>query len=387
MVNRADARRAAEAYRATDRATKAHAASEPLWLPVGWLAVVMMLTSAAPSLGAESGWRARGSSSSHRHETRFRPVDYQSDIAGPVARVANRSDAAADRILENGYRIAQQGPALQNADPLREMIERPFGLPEPEETPAPQEEPDDAGSLFDDLPEDPFDEPMMEEPADEPTVEDEPQDEWTVEPGEPVPEPTTDLPFDLEPVDPEPAYEAPTRDTYVPPPVTYDSRLDETRAEAEKDCAEELAALKAKRLDTIDLEIGIAGVEGEDFPFICSVDDGALFEQRDWAEITYMWKASALCHKPLYFEDVHLERYGHSWGPCVQPIISGAHFFGRIPVLPYCMGLKAPNECVYALGHYRPGNCAPYMIDPVPFTWRAALYQTGGVFGVAGFLP
>ena len=77
-----------------------------------------------------------------------------------------------------------------------------------------------------------------------------------------------------------------------------------------------------------------------------------------------MWKASALCHKPLYFEDEALERYGHSWGPCLDPLVSGAHFFCKLPVLPYCMGVHPPNECMYALGHYRPGNCAPYMMRP-----------------------
>ncbi|MGI9454926.1 MAG: hypothetical protein ACR2NU_00095, partial [Aeoliella sp.] len=87
------------------------------------------------------------------------------------------------------------------------------------------------------------------------------------------------------------------------------------------------------------------------------------------------------------FEQHHLERYGHSWGPCLQPIVSGAHFFTRLPVLPYCKGLYPPNECIYPLGHYRPGNCAPYMVDPIPFTWRAALFQAGATVGTAGVLP
>ena len=66
-----------------------------------------------------------------------------------------------------------------------------------------------------------------------------------------------------------------------------------------------------------------------------------------------------LCHKPLYFEDVQLERYGHMAGPWVQPFVSCADFFLRIPILPYEMGLEPPNECIYALGYYRPGSCAP----------------------------
>ena len=100
-----------------------------------------------------------------------------------------------------------------------------------------------------------------------------------------------------------------------------------------------------------------------------------------------MWKASALCHKPLYFEDASLERYGHSWGPCLDPFVSGAHFFGTLPALPYCMGLHPPNECMYALGHYRPGNCAPYMIPPVPLSLRAAAVQTAATTGAIFIIP
>lgn len=153
-----------------------------------------------------------------------------------------------------------------------------------------------------------------------------------------------------------------------------------------QNCAEALAELKSSTIAEIDLSIGAEGVEGSDYPVECSIDDGAPFVQRDWPEVTYMWKASALCHKPLYFEQAHLERYGHSWGPVVQPFVSGAHFFTRLPVLPYCMGLTAPNECIYTLGYYRPGSCAPYMIEPIGFTWRAAALEaaawTGGAFAI-----
>ncbi len=84
---------------------------------------------------------------------------------------------------------------------------------------------------------------------------------------------------------------------------------------------------------------------------------------------------------------MQLERYGHDWGPALQPIMSGAHFFGTIPILPYKMGLETPQECVYSLGYYRPGSCAPYMITQPGFTWRAAAFQTGAVTGVAAAVP
>ena len=102
------------------------------------------------------------------------------------------------------------------------------------------------------------------------------------------------------------------------------------------------------------------------------------FAARSWAPTTFAWTAAGTCHKPLYFEDVQLERYGHTWGPLWQPIISSAHFFATVPLLPYLMGVDPPRECQYTLGYYRPGNCAPYMLDPFPVSLRGAI--TAGTF-------
>jgi hypothetical protein len=170
-------------------------------------------------------------------------------------------------------------------------------------------------------------------------------------------------------------------------PNTDDPTLSDEGRDAQANCERELAALKSRTLDQVDLSIAVAGDPGEDFPVECSIDDGTWHEGRCWTETTYMWKASALCHKPLYFEDAALERYGHSWGPCLDPFVSGAHFFGTLPALPYCMGLHPPNECMYALGHYRPGNCAPYMIPPVPLSLRAAAVQTAATTGAIFIIP
>ena len=114
---------------------------------------------------------------------------------------------------------------------------------------------------------------------------------------------------------------------------------------------------------------------------------GETFEPRQWVESTYTWTASALCHKPLYFEEEQLERYGHSAGPYVQPIVSGAHFFATIPLLPYKMGINPPDECQYALGYYRPGNCAPYLVSPFPLSVRGGLIQAGVATGLVFLIP
>jgi hypothetical protein len=128
-----------------------------------------------------------------------------------------------------------------------------------------------------------------------------------------------------------------------------------------------------------ELTTNIVPSEGE-LPQDCPLGN-AVFQTRAFSPITYTWTASGLCHKPLYFEDVQLERYGHMAGPWVQPFASGAHFFLTVPILPYKMGLELPNECMYTLGYYRPGNCAPYLFDPIPLSVRGALFEAGAWVG------
>jgi hypothetical protein len=108
---------------------------------------------------------------------------------------------------------------------------------------------------------------------------------------------------------------------------------------------------------------------------------------RNFTALCFMWKASGLCHKPLYFEQVQLERYGHSMGPLMDPVVSGAHFFANIATLPYHMTNHPPCECVYPLGYFRPGDCAPYMIPPVPLSAKATIVQAGAVVGAAAIIP
>lgn len=78
-----------------------------------------------------------------------------------------------------------------------------------------------------------------------------------------------------------------------------------------------------------------------------------------WADVEFTWSATRLCHRPLYFEQVNVERYGYTVSPVLQPAISGAHFFLTIPVLPYKMVVQPPRECIYTLGYYRAGSPAP----------------------------
>lgn len=121
-------------------------------------------------------------------------------------------------------------------------------------------------------------------------------------------------------------------------------------------------------------------------PTECNPHEGT-FADRNFCASTFTWKASALCHKPLYFEQVQLERYGHTPGPILEPFTSGAHFFVNIALLPYSMGIHPPGECQYALGYYRPGSCAPWMIPAFPLSLRGAAFQAGAVYGVHAMFP
>ena len=121
-------------------------------------------------------------------------------------------------------------------------------------------------------------------------------------------------------------------------------------------------------------------------PVTCPLGDQG-FAPRFFVDSTFTWKASGACNKPLYFEDVALERYGHEWGPVVTPVVSTVRFFGDLAVLPYKMGIHPPNECQHPLGYYRPGTCAPWSIGPVPLSMRGAVTQAAFVTGTALALP
>lgn len=350
------------------------------WLPAAALATLLMLASSLSAFGAETRkselkWRSPKTTTTAKNWLRDRSVRTVSheEAFGPVLRVADQ-DTAAPKFNSLVTQPAEElpspdtdqivlQPANQTPNGLEREIEQPFTLPmeEPEPMPEPPTVPE----------EEPMPLPMdsdVGQPAVQPLVPDR-------VPAQP-PAGRRD-PFDRneeEPRLPDPAPPGPTT-------------LSNEQKEAEENCNDELEKLRSNTLNKLSLDISVTGTPGLDYPIDCTVDDGTPFQPRCWTEVTYMWKASALCHKPLYFECEQMERYGHSWGPVADPLIAGAHFFTRLPVLPYCMGITPPNECVYALGHYRPGSCAPYMIDPIPFTCRAAAFQAAATVGVVYFLP
>jgi hypothetical protein len=106
-----------------------------------------------------------------------------------------------------------------------------------------------------------------------------------------------------------------------------------------------------------------------------------------WGDNVFNWSAAKSWHHPLYFEEVNLERYGYQCHPLAQPFVSGAHFFLTVPTLPYQMTVHPPRECIYTLGHYRPGSCAPWQRNRLPWDPRAAAVEAGVVVGLVFLIP
>jgi hypothetical protein len=92
-------------------------------------------------------------------------------------------------------------------------------------------------------------------------------------------------------------------------------------------------------------------------------------------------------HRPLYFEEVNLERHGYGHHDCLQPFVSAAHFFGTVPALPYCLAAYPPHDCQYTLGHYRPGSCPPWRCNWPPARPLAGLTQAGVLAGLIILFP
>jgi hypothetical protein len=156
--------------------------------------------------------------------------------------------------------------------------------------------------------------------------------------------------------------------------------------EASVECRDALEKLRLDALSSIDLDIRVGGRAGNDYPCECRLE-GVDYEPRRFASTLVTWKAAGYCHKPLYFEHWALERYGHSRGFVADSFCSAAHFFVTLPVLPYKMGVELPWECVYPLGYYRPGNCAPWTVPAVPISGRGLAVQAATVTGLVFLLP
>lgn len=110
------------------------------------------------------------------------------------------------------------------------------------------------------------------------------------------------------------------------------------------------------------------------------------------AEMHLGWMATAqrtgerFGYKPLYFEEVNLERYGRTAG-FWQPAISTTRFFGTVPLLPYKLAAHSPHRVYYWQWPYAAGAEAPRVRETFPLQTNAALVEAGVLTGAAFLIP
>lgn len=109
-------------------------------------------------------------------------------------------------------------------------------------------------------------------------------------------------------------------------------------------------------------------------------------DSRRFPDQTIFWEATHYEHQPLYFEEINLERYGYDRG-CMQPVFSAGNFYGSVALWPYKLVCYPWYECRSTLGQYRPGSCAPYRCNNLPWRLDAALVEVGAWTGLAFLLP
>jgi hypothetical protein len=152
--------------------------------------------------------------------------------------------------------------------------------------------------------------------------------------------------------------------------------------------AEPCAAAAEKPLGQLGIDIALpSGQLPADLGAVCLASLNTSPAIRSWPTYCYQWDATCLYHRPLYFEEINLERYGYGCGCCLQPAASAAHFFATVPALPYCIAVECPHECVYTLGHYRPGSCPPWRWHWPPCDWLAASSEAGVLTGMIFLIP
>ena len=136
------------------------------------------------------------------------------------------------------------------------------------------------------------------------------------------------------------------------------------------------------------LSYAMRNIKEEQLPagFHEKLDQGEYIA-RQASPAVLQWAPTNLYYHPLYFEDPSLERYGHTYHPVVQPFASAGRFATQLVGLPYQMALHPVHSREYALGYYRPGECAPKKHYQIPFNEEAAVVQAAAMVGFFLIFP
>ena len=136
------------------------------------------------------------------------------------------------------------------------------------------------------------------------------------------------------------------------------------------------------------LRYALKNIEKDQLPedFDTRANNGE-YQARQSSPTVYQWAPTNFWHYPLYFQDPSLERYGHTYHPVVQPFASSGLFATQLMGLPYQMALHPAHSKQYALGYYRPGECAPKKHYAIPFNEEATLVEVATIAGLILIIP
>jgi len=188
----------------------------------------------------------------------------------------------------------------------------------------------------------------------------------------------------------------PDVDFYDQAPIALSStRVQQVSAQEPAPAEDENDGLKASRRLKTDirsiqpsLSYALKNIDKTQLPAdYDDVLDRGQYVARTPTPAVLQWAPSNFWHYPLYFEDPALERYGHTYHPIVQPFASTGRFATQLVGLPYQMALHPVCEKQYALGYYRPGECAPKKMYQIPFNEEATIVQAAAIAGLILVIP
>lgn len=183
-------------------------------------------------------------------------------------------------------------------------------------------------------------------------------------------------------------------DAYPQPIVLVGNTVDEAAVADESGDDQSAAARKqpvlARKLTDIQPTLQYAWGDFKEDELPDDFYDRIDYEPKERAatpQTVLQWAPTNLWYHPLYFQDVALERYGHTRKPWMQPLVSSGRFFGQLAGLPYQMVLHPPKSREFALGYYQPGEWAPKKRYQIPFNEEAAATEFLWVTGLILLIP
>jgi hypothetical protein len=184
-------------------------------------------------------------------------------------------------------------------------------------------------------------------------------------------------------------FEVPRRDPLMPPSPDEPARVAGPVELPQLKKITEIAPFKSCATDGSGVKMCPPNTAGDSADRCPEQHPLPVFEgdERNFIAIEYCWDAPNLFHSPLYFEDVGLERYGHTYCEPFQSIASVSKFGVQLAGIPYQMALAPVHKREYPLGYYRPGDPAPYKCYQIPWNTEAALKAAYVYTGLSFITP